>query len=731
MKTTLCFTLTLIAFVTLAFVSNSSAQNEINNAPAYVVRLAYVLPKDREAQPDIDAKFDTLIKATQSFFANEMERHGYGRKTFRFEADASGNAIVHHIKSSQNDEYFQNWTGDPQAMRNYFGEHFNLDKYIFLEANDVSKERLGYGRFCGHWGGVASIPASGECFDVSVVAHELGHGFGLTHNFYDNSYIMSYGAGSDRLSACAAEWLDVSPYFNPDKVVIHNRNTRAELLSSSFDAAPPHALRLRLEISDPDGLHQVQLITTDENINFSQYVDCRELQGVRDIVEFELITYAKGVGLHVIDKSGNFMRTGFDISDTVIPSSVVVEIPDANLASAIRDALGTTLDAPITSFALSRLQTLSAIRLGITDLTGLEHAVSLRRLSLGFNRISDITPLKNMTRLVALILQYNQLSDIAPLKKLVQLETLYLDNNNLIDDITPLSDMQRMRYLQLPSPLLTDISPLSRMTRLVELYIGKNQISDITPLSKMTQLESLTLFNNQITDIHPLSRMTRLVRLYLEKNQISDITPLSKMTQLESLNLSNNQIIDIHPLSELTNLKELNLHNNEISDVRPLLKLSNLNRIWIWGNPIIDREPLLTLLRRNPGIKIYHKKGGEPLPVTLSRFKAVQTGVGAVLKWTTESELDNAGFYIYRSKTRDGEFKVVNATMIQGAGTTGERNEYTWTDITAKLNTVYYYRIEDVSHAGVRGQLATVRLRGFVSASGKLTTRWAALKAEN
>ena len=50
-------------------------------------------------------------------------------------------------------------------------------------------------------------------------------------------------------------------------------------------------------------------------------------------------------------------------------------------------------------------------------------------------------------------------------------------------------------------------------------------------------------------------------------------------------------------------------------------------------------------------------------------------------------------------RTKDGEFKVVNATMIQGAGTTGERNEYTWTDTTAKLNTVYYYRIEDVSHA--------------------------------
>ncbi len=71
-----------------------------------------------------------------------------------------------------------------------------------------------------------------------------------------------------------------------------------------------------------------------------------------------------------------------------------------------------------------------------------------------------------------------------------------------------------------------------------------------------------------------------------------------------------------------------------------------------------------------------------------------------------------------------------NNTIIQGAGTTGERNEYTWTDTTAKPNTVYYYQIEDVSHAGVREQLATVRLRGLVSAIGKLTTIWADLKAQ-
>ena len=135
-------------------------------------------------------------------------------------------------------------------------------------------------------------------------------------------------------------------------------------------------------------------------------------------------------------------------------------------------------------------------------------------------------------------------------------------------------------------------------------------------------------------------------------------------------------------------------------------------------------------MEQNPGIKIYLKSRREALPVTLSHFSAEHTDAGIILKWTTESEVDNAGFYIYRSQTKSGEFKVVNPQMIQGAGTTGERSEYTWTDTTAKLNTFYYYRIEDVSYAGVREQLATVRLRGFVSAKGKFTTRWADLKGQ-
>ena len=126
----------------------------------------------------------------------------------------------------------------------------------------------------------------------------------------------------------------------------------------------------------------------------------------------------------------------------------------------------------------------------------------------------------------------------------------------------------------------------------------------------------------------------------------------------------------------------------------------------------------------SPGIR-----AGHALPVQLSQFHPDRTETGTVvINWTTESEMDNAGFNILRSQTRTGEFKVISAQLIPGAGTTAERNTYTWTDTTAKPNVVYYYQIEDVSFDGERQTLATVRLRGLISAKGKLATQWGELK---
>ena len=123
---------------------------------------------------------------------------------------------------------------------------------------------------------------------------------------------------------------------------------------------------------------------------------------------------------------------------------------------------------------------------------------------------------------------------------------------------------------------------------------------------------------------------------------------------------------------------------------------------------------------------------GSALPVSLSSFLPKRTDAGVVIKWTTQSELNNAGFNILRSATKTGAFVVINPTMIQGAGTTGEKHTYSYTDKTAKPNIVYYYQIEDVSFDGNRQRLTgATRLRGHIGAAGKLTTTWGDLKVRD
>ena len=92
------------------------------------------------------------------------------------------------------------------------------------------------------------------------------------------------------------------------------------------------------------------------------------------------------------------------------------------------------------------------------------------------------------------------------------------------------------------------------------------------------------------------------------------------------------------------------------------------------------------------------------------------------------AEVDNAGFNLRRSEKRTSGFTLLNPALIAGAGTTGERQTYTFTDTSAKPGVEYYYQIEEVAFGGKRETLATRRLRGPVSAANRQLTTLGAVK---
>ena len=288
-----------------------------------IVRLIYFLPSDRSAQPDIDERMDKLIKDVQQVFAGQMEHYGFGRKTFQFETDATGRVVVHHVKGKFKDEYYQNQAG---KVWEEIGEYFDRSTNIYLAALDISTEVLdgfacGYGGPYGAYGGTVLIPASGQCFEeVNVTVHELGHAFGLLHDFRNDlkPWIDLYSTEPMTTSPCAAEWLDVHRYFNSHQIYF-DEPTTVEMWSPG--AVHPDGIRLRFKIMDLDSLHQAQLFTTIEYLNAPDLsiLDCKSLDGTSNVVEFvttQLTPKTDSVTLRVIDVYGNFTYKEFPIDIT-------------------------------------------------------------------------------------------------------------------------------------------------------------------------------------------------------------------------------------------------------------------------------------------------------------------------------------------------------------------------------------------------------------------------------
>ena len=628
MKRVLCSILTIFTFILLAFVPKSFAQG--NTSSERMVRVVYFLPSDRRPQPDINTKLDTLIKDVQQFYADEMERHGFGRKTFRIETDRNGKALVHHVRGRFNDAYYQKSTD--RRVYEETKERFDRSKNIYLFAVDLSTEVLGFddagSAVCGQGGGGTGgghgiLPASGPCFNVPLTAHELGHAFGLQHDFHNDAYVMSYGRYRNELSLCHAEWLDAHRYFNSHQTPTGDTETAIKMTSSQ--ASPPNAIRLRFEITDPDGLHQAQLLTPAteayEGLGFPKLLDCKSLSGGSSIIEFVTSELAEGpateVSLHVIDGHGYFKweRIEIDIA-SLLPHGKVVSIPDTNLAAAIRETLGLRPRSAITQRDMLRLTRLEAPKRQITNLTGLEHAVHLKYLDLWENQIRNITALTGLTRLKRINLWNNQISGIPSLAGLTDLTDLDLSSNS-INDITPFVELTQLKGLSLGGNGITDITPLAGLMQLQSLRFWNNRISDITVLARLTDLTDLNLSNNSISDITPLTGLTKLRYLYLDGNPVSDITPLTGLTELEglglawlqirnirllakfmklrNLHLSGNPISDITPLTELTELEWLSLARLQISDVTLLASLTNLRGLYLDGNQIRDITSLAAL----------------------------------------------------------------------------------------------------------------------------------------
>lgn len=91
-----------------------------------------------------------------------------------------------------------------------------------------------------------------------------------------------------------------------------------------------------------------------------------------------------------------------------------------------------------------------------------------------------------------------------------------------------------------------------------------------------------------------------------------------------------------------------------------------------------------------------------PTSVDLLWFNARPEGRGITVRWETASEIDNAGFNLYRATALEGEKMQLNGDLIPSKVPPGSPigAEYSWLDNRVVAGTIYYYWLEDVDIYG-------------------------------
>ena len=591
------------------------------------VRMIYFLPNDRPFKQGVVDRMKVTIRQIQTFYADQMEAHGYGRKTFRFETDAQGDPVVHRVDGQHPDNHYHDNT--ISTAGNEIRQAFDVRQNIYFIVVDKSIDGIGLGSGRPRPPGVGGrfkknsgdAWVTGEFF-FSLTAHELGHAFGLSHDFRDGAYIMSYGSFSSRerkrLSACAAKFLSVHPHFDSHIPIEETSPPTIELISLRTYPAGSKNVPVRLKVRDSDGVHQVLL--SIQHGDRGTLKACRGVNGEKDtVVQFDYDgvlpsaqdpSYSKDISLldplvhellvEVVDIKGNtFWKPLWLFSETLqpltkisgdnqhglpntpLPVPFVVEMRDLNDGSVLQ---GVWITFAITTgggtLSVERVETdhngraESTLTLG-PDLGPTTVAVSAAggQETVVFNAMAGgvvSIPDPNLRAAIGDILNKAPGDPIAP------------------------AEMATLTWLKKPNSDIRDLTGLEFATHLKILEIKENPISDLSILAGLTNLTALEL-SPVDGDLSPLAGLTNLTRLELEGNSISDIAPLAGLTNLTWLNLSGTGISDISALVGLTNLIRVELNYNDISDISALAGLTNLTWLELSGNDISDISALAGL----------------------------------------------------------------------------------------------------------------------------------------
>ncbi|MCP4717492.1 MAG: VCBS repeat-containing protein [Deltaproteobacteria bacterium] len=100
--------------------------------------------------------------------------------------------------------------------------------------------------------------------------------------------------------------------------------------------------------------------------------------------------------------------------------------------------------------------------------------------------------------------------------------------------------------------------------------------------------------------------------------------------------------------------------------------------------------------------------------IDLASFDARPRNGAVRLEWSTASEIDNAGFNLYRAASKNGNYVKINKELVAAKGSPTTGAAYTFIDENAKNGKTFFYMLEDVDTNGI------VTMHGPESATARL-----------
>lgn len=198
--------------------------------------------------------------------------------------------------------------------------------------------------------------------------------------------------------------------------------------------------------------------------------------------------------------------------------------------------------------SFTKLKSLSAENLGISDLGFMTNMIYLEEIDLSNNEISSLNGLNNTTIIKSADLCNNLLTDVSVLGQSAETLTIVYLNNNMITDLSCLKDCKNLTTVSVDNNLLSSLNWLTSCSQLTTLSAANNNIASVEGLGYGEELTYLDLSMNKLAKIETLGLSFKpgsYVTLNLSDNQITSIVSLPRDCSYSYLAINGNPLEDL------------------------------------------------------------------------------------------------------------------------------------------------------------------------------------------